>query len=202
MTDGSLARLTDPRSPVYGVASAAAVTALALVEPRRLSVGGRLAYRAAIAGVTAWGVWAESRHAPEYLVSPLTRAGLTVGAAGLAFGVAEAGEAADARLADALSRRGVPRPRVALAAATGVASLASWWWGSRHADAADDPWLEVDDAVEFTDVPAETRLLALRLLSATDQWGAAALREQALGGAPRGVLLGQRPVPSAVRRAR
>ncbi|WP_084077829.1 hypothetical protein [Demequina sp. NBRC 110057] len=177
MTDGRLARLTDARSPAYGVASAAALAALTLVEPRRLSVGGRLAYRAAIAGVTAWSTWAETRDTAPFLLTPATRAGLTVGAAGLAFGIAEAGEATDARLADALARRGVARPRAVMAGATALLSLATWKWADRTA-AADEPLIDLEEETVLIDLPESIRRVTARLLEATEDWGAPELREQ------------------------
>ncbi len=177
MTDARLAGLADARSPMYGVASAAALAALTLVEPRRLSVGGRLAYRAAIAGVTAWSTWAETRDTAPLLLTPATRAGLTVGAAGLTFGVAEAGEASDARLTDALARRGVPRPRAVMAAATALLSLATWRWTDR-AGAGDEPLLDLEEETALIEVPESVRRVTSRLLEATEDWGAPELREQ------------------------
>lgn len=46
---------------------------------------------------------------------------------GAALGFAEAGESIDARLQDLLSRAGVRRPRIWIAAAEASLSLAVWW---------------------------------------------------------------------------
>ncbi|WP_072313260.1 hypothetical protein [Agrococcus sp. Marseille-P2731] len=177
----ALARANDASSVAHGAVSTAAIAGLTLIEPRSLSVRGRLAYRAAAAGVTAWTTWASFQEEPVEL--PLaTRIGLTVGAAGAALGIAEAGEAIDARVHDRLLAAGVGRPRAVLAAGAAVAALGTWWLARRSTLEAAAAGGHGDAGVEPTEtlveVPAEVRALAERLLGATDDFGAATLRAQ------------------------
>jgi hypothetical protein len=91
MTAPSLARrIADPRSWENGVLSSAAIGALTLVDPARLSRGQRLLHRGAVAGLAGVAALLEVRAAPSYAwQDPVARAGLPVGAAGLMLGMAE-----------------------------------------------------------------------------------------------------------------
>src|SRR5690606_4578869 len=109
----------------------AALSALSLVEPRHLTPGGRLAYRAALAGATAWTTWSTMRPSPDLPISREMRAAITVGSAGMTLGIAEASEALDARITDSMRRRGVRQPRVVLAVASAALSGLSWWLDRR-----------------------------------------------------------------------
>ncbi|MGZ0710595.1 hypothetical protein ACWPKO_19890 (plasmid) [Coraliomargarita sp. W4R53] len=173
-----IARLNDSRSVVHGVTAASLMSALTLVEPRRLSVGRRLAYRCAIAALTAWGVWAQLRTEDDGTFAPATRAGITIGAAGAALGIAEAGEAMDGRLSDGLVRAGARRPRMILAAASAVVSLGSWWWGTRQTIDASSGDFDEELIEEFVDVPDEVRALVSHFLAASEEFGAPELRAQ------------------------
>ncbi|WP_413320668.1 hypothetical protein AA0Z99_06720 [Agrococcus sp. 1P02AA] len=176
----ALARANDPSSVAHGAVSTAAIAGLTLIEPRALGVGSRLAYRAAAAGVTAWTTWVSLQDDGSQV--PLaTRAGLTVGAAGAALGMAEAGEAIDARVHDGLRRAGVGRPRALLAAGAGAAALGSWWLARRamaQAAATRDEVVDDEATETLVEVPAEVRALAERLLGASDGFGAGELRAQ------------------------
>lgn len=179
---GFARRVNDPGSVVHGVVSAGLVAGLALIEPRKLTSGRRLAYRGVVAAVTAWTVWAGLRPGSSSEADPLGpvgRAAVTTGAAGATFGAAEVGEAVDARLHDGLARAGARRPRLWLAAAEAAVSAVVWWVG-RLGDRTD-----IDDAdtceeptQSLVDVPEDVRALAVRLLSATDECGAPPLRVQ------------------------
>lgn len=174
----ALARVNDSRSPAHGILSAALVAGLTLIEPRSLSVGRRLAYRGAVAAVTAWTVWAGLRSNDQGTFSSASRAAIAAGAGGAALGFAEAGEALDGRLRDGLVRAGVSRPRLVLAAAGAVLSIGSWW-ADRRSVASADVEATFDDSPEtLTEVPEEIRTLTARLLEATDSFGAPELRAQ------------------------
>ncbi|WP_105566133.1 hypothetical protein [Microbacterium halophytorum] len=178
-----LRRLNDPNSVAHGVVSTALMAALALIEPRRLSTGRRLAYRGAVAGLTAWTMWASLRPSRDTEGDELGfvgRAAITTGAAGAALGLAEAGEALDARLNDGLVRAGVRRPRLWLAAGEAALSFAAWW-AARAADRASRDEEDSEEPAEsIVEVPEGIRALASLLLSATDEHGAPQLREQLL----------------------
>jgi hypothetical protein len=169
-------RLTDPRSLENGLASSAAMGALTLIDPVRLSPGGRLAYRGAMAALAAAGVAIELNAEDDDLVlDPTSRVVITVGAAGLILALAEVSENWDARLYRYLSERGVSAPRVLMAAAAAAFSLASFELGRlvprpRSFDGGEDQVLRP--------VPAEVRALVLGMLDATEGFGANELRAQ------------------------
>ena len=177
-----LRRLNDPRSVSHGVVSSAIVGALTLVEPRRLTPGSRLAYRGAVAAVTGWVVWATLRPrsaADLDLLGPLNRTALTAGTAGAALGLAEVGEAVDAKVHDRLVRSGVTRPRLWLAVGSLALGLASWAASRNDAGFSLPDHAGADeDGRSLVELPDEVRGLALRLLSATEEFGAPQLREQ------------------------
>lgn len=130
-------RLNDSRSVTHGVVSTGVVAGLALIEPRRLTTGRRLAYRGVIAAATAWMVWAGLR--PRAGIDPFgqrRRAAAAAGAAGAALGLARAGEALDARVHDRLARAGARRPRLWIVIGE-AAIAAAGWWASRAADRLD-----------------------------------------------------------------
>ena len=169
-------RLTDPRSLENGLASSAAMGALTLVDPARLSPGGRLAYRGAMAALAAAGVAIELNAEDDDLVlDPTSRVAITVGAAGVILALAEVSERWDAQLHRYLRERGVPAPRLLMAAGAAAFSLASFELGRlvprpRSAGAGEDLVLQP--------VPAEVRDLVLGMLAATEGHGAGELRAQ------------------------
>lgn len=122
------ARLGDSRSVAHGAVSTGALTALAFVNPRTLTPGKRLAYRATLAGLSAWTVWTSFRQRPnEVPVAPEVRVAVTTVAAGTVMGVAEVGEMLDAAVHDGLVKRGVKKPRLWLATATAVLGVLTWY---------------------------------------------------------------------------
>ncbi|GAA1420069.1 hypothetical protein [Agrococcus citreus] len=176
----ALSPLGDADSVAHGVVSSAAVAALTLIDPRVLTPGRRLGYRAAMAGLTAWSTWALLRTEAGAALSAGARLGMVVGAAGATLGIAEAGEALDARLHDRVRAAGIDRPRALLAAAAGAISIGGWWLGRRSDAAAATAVAGVEDepAEELVEVPDDVRALADRLLAATDGFGAPELRSQ------------------------
>ncbi len=172
-------RLNDANSVTHGVVTTGLTAGLAAIEPRRLTTGRRVAYRSAIAALTAWTVWASLRPTAEPdLVGPIGRGALATGAAGAAFGLAEAGEALDARLHDGLVRRGSHHPRWWLVAGQAALSLGAWWIGRGRPRGAGPELDEHASAAAAVELPREVRALAELLLSATDDHGAPELRAQ------------------------
>ena len=184
-----LRELNNPNSLIHGVASTAAITGLALVEPRKLTTGRRFAYRSAIAGLTAWVMHAGLRPVNEDefdIIGPIGRAAVTTGSAGAVLGFAEVGEALDAHLHDSIKRAGARQPRLWMAAGEGAVAAGAWWLGRRF----DNGGISLDeifeDAFEENDEPNQTlhpvpdnlRAIVSTILEATDEFGAPQLREQ------------------------
>ena len=182
-----LAELGDSRSVPFGIVSTVAVAGLSLIDPNRLRPAGRLAHRLAIAGLTGAMTWAASRPTPAEVPNPGLRAGVTVGATGLVLAASEASEALDARMQRGLERAGVRRPRVALAALSGVLSAATWWLDRRTHDGLEPGEREFEGtglAVSSTvdaELGAELRALVSALLARGERFGGAELREQLAG---------------------
>lgn len=136
-----LDRLGDSRSAWFGVGSSAALAALAFVEPRGLTGGGRLLYRGAIGAIGAWTTWASLRTERARPGSDLSADAPGTGAALAGVAVAAAaplGERLDARFVDALVRRGVARPRIPLAVLNATLSLGAWYLDRRLSARDDD----------------------------------------------------------------
>lgn len=157
------------------------MAALALIDPRALSTGGRVLYRGALAAMTAWTVWTgvrPRRATDPDPIGPVGRAAVVTGAVGAAIGLAPAGEAIDARIHGRLVRGGVRQPRLWIAAGNAVLSLGAWWAARSLDDAAEmESWFDVS-SMTTTEVPDDVRAVAARLLGATDGFGATELREQ------------------------
>lgn len=180
---GILNKLNNPNSVLHGVVSTGAVTALTLVEPRKLSTGRRLAYRGATAGLAAWSMHAGLRPISENdfdVIGPIGRAAISTGTAGVVMGAAEVGEGLDARLHDAVKRTGVRHPRLWLAAGGGTFAAAAWWLGRRFDGGGVNLDEVLPDAPNRTlhEVPDNLRAVISTLLEATDEFAAPQLREQ------------------------
>lgn len=190
MSLGRLLRSVNrPSSVAFGVVSTALEAGLTLINPRKLTTGRRAAYRTAVGAVTAWTVWVtlrdgaeESEEAPFDPLGPVGRIALSTGAAGTALGFADAGEAVDARLHDAIERAGAKHPRVWLAATTAALSAGAWWLarqGDRMGADDLDSWDDFEEQSEETlPLPIEVRQLAAHLLAATEQHSSPELRKQ------------------------
>jgi hypothetical protein len=183
MTAPSLARrIADPRSWENGVLSSAAIGALTLVDPARLSPGQRLLHRGALAGLAGVAALLEVRAAPSYAwQDPVARAGLPVGAAGLMLGMAEVNELWDRRLHRYLHRRGVRQPRLLVAAAAAAFSLTAFAVG-RGAEVG--PELEVEKPT-LQGVPDEIRELVLGMLRDEENYSSRELQAQLDGAQAR-----------------
>ncbi|MDE0546455.1 hypothetical protein [Microbacterium sp. C7(2022)] len=176
LVKSSARSLGDSRSVAHGVTTSAATAALTLIDPRRLSVRGRAVYRVGVAALTGWMLWASLRD-ESGLITTGARAGLTAASVGGVLGLAEAGEAMDARLQDAVGAAGARRPRVWMAAAAGVIGVLTWWAGRRMPES---PFVPIEDFLDSREeeVPAQVHALVERLLSGTEDFGAAELRAQ------------------------
>ncbi|MER7796841.1 hypothetical protein [Microbacterium sp. NPDC096154] len=176
----ALARLNDTRSVTHGVVWTLLNAGLTLIEPRRLSTGGRLAYRAAMGALAAWTAWATMRTDMRDELTTGARAGYTAGTAGLLLAASDATEALDGRIHDAVVRAGARRPRAVMALEGAALAGVTWWWGRRTpAPAPVGATGEEDEPrQDVVDVPDDVRAIAERLLGASDGFGAAELRAQ------------------------
>ncbi len=172
-------RLNDPHTVENAVGLTGATAGLTLIDPRRLSVGGRIAYRAALGAITGWATWTAVRTEHEYLMPTAAKIGVTAGAVGVVLALCEASEALDARIHDALASSGVRRPRLAMAGATAALGVGSWWLARRVDN--EFPDFEPDDdpaTPETVPVPEEVRALVSAILEKTESFGARELRAQ------------------------
>lgn len=175
---GLFERLADPERAEHVAVFGLAVGALTLVDPSRCGVGGRFALRAATAAVTGVSVWLSARASdPHKLFTPV-RWGVTAAAVGAVLAGAEVSEAIDARLQQALRRRGVRHPRVVLALAGATLTVALSRIPDKPVTEHDIPLDDGESASVTVDLPEEVRALVLTLLSATEECGAPALRRQ------------------------
>ena len=176
-----LNELNNSHSVIHGLVSSGAVTGLALVDPRTLTLRQRLAYRSAIAGLTAWVMHAGLRPTNDEdldLIGPIGRAAITTGSAGAALGLTEVGEALDARLVTCVKRTGTRHPRRWLAAGEGALATATWWLGRRLDDTNDLDLTPSAPSRTLHEVPENMREIVALLLEATDEFAAQQLREQ------------------------
>ena len=139
-----ISRLNDPNSLENGFALTAATSALALVDPRRIGVGGRFAYRGALAAITGWTTWT-AVHSDDESPAPFSvKFGMVTSAVGITLAFAEAGEALDGKLHNALTRAGARKPRLVMAAMTAILGFAAWQAG-RHLDENQQSFVKFDD---------------------------------------------------------
>lgn len=116
-----LRRVLAPGRPERAVTLAASLGAITLIDPAKLSAGELAAYRTTLAAITA----ADLATDLPPRTSPAARAAVATLGAGAVVGLSPLGEALDSRLQRSLARRGVRRPRVALAIAGAALVLAS-----------------------------------------------------------------------------
>lgn len=155
---------TDPVSPVFGASSAAALGALSLIDPSRLSPARRRLYRAGVAATTAW--WAGVTTDRAALVPANVVAGVASGAAVLAL--SDASENLDARIVGRLEAAGVRHPRRWLAAAS-VASVLVGYAADRAGARAAAQALEVgEESVRTRALTPAVREAVHGILQATD----------------------------------
>lgn len=157
--------------------TAAAVGALTLVDPARLSVGRRALYRGAVGTLGGATVWQTLRDDDAPLGTE-ARIGVSAGAAGMTYGLSELGEAFDRRLLAWLERSGVSRPRVLLAtvgAALVLGGAAVEQRQRRARGLQSEAWSEHP---EYVELPADVRDVVSALLSQTEDCDALRLRAQ------------------------
>ena len=178
-----LRRFITPGRPERAALYTVALGAAALIDPAKLTPGGRAAYRLALAGITAAVVAGDT---PREL-GPQGRAAAATVAGGAVLGLAEAGEALDGTLQRSLARRGVRSPRLVFAAVTAGLAFATelpallsarrdgltsegWTFGF---NAGDD-----SDRATYGNLPEGARSLVAGMLDFSADQGAEALRAQ------------------------
>ncbi|NKX56826.1 hypothetical protein [Arthrobacter mobilis] len=159
----------------YGLASSAAIGALSLVDPTRLSPGGRFLLRSA-AAVTGATFLIPLNKIPVLAFSPEAKAGFTAGMAGLTFGVAELGEAVDGRIQDWLRRHGIRRPRAVMAAAGAAMTFLVFLADRRTLPGAMEE--HEDQEPRLVGLDPAVRDLVEGILGHTEDYGAPVLRDQ------------------------
>ncbi|NKX54691.1 hypothetical protein [Arthrobacter mobilis] len=160
----------------YGLASSAAVGALSLVDPARLSPGRRFLLRAAAAAVTGATFLIPLNKSPVLAFEPAAKAGFTAGMAGLTFGVADLGEAVDGRIQDWLRSRGIRRPRAVMAAAGAAMTFLVFLADRRTRPAVPE---EIgDQEPRLVELDPAVRELVEGMLGYTQDYGAPVLRAQ------------------------
>ncbi|GAA1132351.1 hypothetical protein [Arthrobacter flavus] len=173
MTQGKRYSLDDPASPAFGVASAAVLGAVALVDPAKLDDRQRRVLRvgsAVVSGLYA-GVTIGGRRLPLNVL-----AGVVAGAATLRF--ADTSEALDLRLENKLRRVGIQHPRPWMAAGT-AAFIIAGFFGDRAAAKRRQFLAMVEDQPEqVRPLDTTVRRLVEGILSASEEAGAQELRAQ------------------------
>jgi hypothetical protein len=177
LTAGSrrLGAFADPFRIEYGIASSVAVGALSLIDPARLSPGWRLALRGVTAGVVGGLTLLELRRARLLEDNPAARAGVAFGIAGAAFGLSEASENLDARITAGLTKAGVRRPRIVLAVASTLTSIASFRSGTPDEEEASE---RAADGPCYAEIDPVVRELVDGMLAATPEHTSEAMRRQ------------------------
>ncbi|KAM9862327.1 hypothetical protein ACI1US_01782 [Leucobacter sp. BZR 635] len=178
-----LRRFITPGRPERAALYTVALGAAALIDPAKLTPGGRAAYRLTLAGITAAVVAGDTQRA----VGPQGRSAAATAATvagGAVLGLAEAGEALDAKLQRSLVRRGVSKPRLVFAAVTAgltlatelPALLAARRWVSYRS--GNSQHMDVVDHVPFGEFPEGARTLITGMLDFSADPSAEALRAQ------------------------
>ena len=167
---------SDPSRIEYGIASSVVIGALSLVDPARLRPGWRLAYRGISAGLTGGLTLLELRRTEALEANPVARAGAAFGVAGTVFGLSELSERLDARITSGMKRAGVRRPRVFLAVASALTSIAAFRSGASGDTSGDEAVVP-----RYTDIDPAARALVDGMLAATPEHASEALRRQWAG---------------------
>lgn len=180
-----LRSVVDPNRIEYGAASSIVVGALSLVDPARLSPGRRLVFRGVTAVLTGGLTFLELKRTETLHDEILMRAAVAVGVAGTVFGLSDLSEKIDARLISGLRKAGVQRPRLLLAVASTLTSVAAF----RSGDRVGSPWQSPyewradgrdpgDDEPRYADVDPAVRELVDGILAETTAHSAENLRVQ------------------------
>lgn len=178
MNHSPFAGVNNPVSVSHGVLTALASSALALVDPRSLNRGQRFLYRGLMTGLTAWVVHANLSDDDLALLGldRRSRYAITAGLSASALALMPASERLDGTLHDALVRAGVRHPRAVMSAGVG-ALMAGSWWAARKAS-EESEYEEFDWEASLQEVPPAIMGFLTRVLSATNEYGAGALRSQ------------------------
>ena len=178
-TESDSARRERRRDVVVQSIVGVALTGLTAVRPAKLTTRGRMLFRAALATLTGVSVHSSLSPAPVGQARSLAAA-LTTASVGVTLGLAEAIEALDERLHRGLQRRGVQRPRLVLMAATFVFSALSVLLGAvlDRRSGLHNAYAQEQEEYGESDLPEPLRELTAVILGATDDFGAAQLREQ------------------------
>ena len=154
------------------VVTAAATGVLTLIDPTQVPPRLKPAYRVAVAGVSAAGIYVALDKDPDLGNQPVPRAALAVGVGGTLYATMGLWERVDAIIHGVLRRRGVRHPRLTLAAGSVALSLA--------VDAFDSVQSRVlpDDETVRADLSPELLAIATAILAETDDHSAPLLRAQ------------------------
>lgn len=168
--------LTDPASPVFGTVSTAAMGALTLVDPTKLTAAQRQTLHAATAALTGLYTAATvNRNRP--VLAPLNAvAGLATAATVLRF--ADANDALESRIVRWLSSAGIPRPRRWLAAGSAALTFAMFLADRAAARKEEREAVAFDALTELRPLTPAVRDLTRAILRAADVSGADALLAQ------------------------
>ncbi|MEE6281168.1 hypothetical protein [Georgenia sunbinii] len=158
---------------------AAATGALTLVDPARLGPLGRFAFRSSEAAVVGGMTWFGLKQSKDLEWQPELRVAVTSGVVAVTYAFAELSEVFDAAVVRQLRRRGVRRPRVAMAVA-GVGLALTMSLLERRADArtaaADDDG-DADEAI-VRELPQQVRDIVAAILEQTEDHDSLRLRAQ------------------------
>lgn len=177
--------INNPKSPANALSIIALTAASALVNPRKLRPGTKALFRLSQGAIAAWITWTSIapglRRTPIY---PAIPAAAAIAAGGVTLGLMDPSEKIDGKIHDALLRRGLKKPRIVMAAASGALSaLAS---ASNLIGTDDLDYEKIFDynqnalfeAEQQQEVPQQLRELLNAILKAQDGFGAPTIRHQ------------------------
>lgn len=153
--------------------------ALTLVDPARLGLAGRLAFRTSQAAIVGALTWITSKDVPELEWQTEKRVAMVAGAVAMTYAFAEVAEAVDAAAVRGLARRGVRRPRLAVAAGSVAAALGLAVLDRRTRSLGT---AEEDDVVDIVErpLPERVRDIIAAILERSEDHDSLRLRAQLL----------------------
>lgn len=168
--------LTDPASPVFGTVSTATMSALALVDPAKLTKAQRRAWHAATAVLTGLYTAVTVDRNRTVLVPLNAVAGLAAAAAALRF--ADAADAVESRMVRWLHSAGIRRPRRWLAAGSAALTFVTFLADRAAARKEEYKAAALDEPAQVRPLTSAVRDLATAILTAAVVPGADALLAQ------------------------
>jgi hypothetical protein len=171
-----LESLTDPVSPVFGAVSTAAMGALALVDPAKLTKAQRRTFHAATAVLTGLYTAVTVDRNRTVLVPLNAVAGLAAVAATLRL--ADAGDAVESRMVRGLNAAGIKRPRRWLAAGSAALTFVTFLADRAAARKEEYEAAALDEPAQVRTLTPAVRELATAILTAAVVPGADALLAQ------------------------